>query len=320
MLKAFYLKDDQLTEGGQELIEQWRLQGGQIWIDLYKEPLKEEEALLLNLGCHPLAIQDAQRDRRPPKVEEFENYTFILYRGFSNVEAHLDIKTMALGCFVGENILITRRVEHSFGIEALAKHRSLSKYLRSPSLMLSKIMNASAQRYTDAVLEAEDEISDLEDGMLTQSNDDLMHRLILLKSHLRKIHRIQSYHVKLVDQLMTEEFTYINIEDADIKHSLRDVFDKFDRLESLTSMYYDLCGDLIEGYISLSSHQLNKTMQLLTVVSAIFVPLTFVAGIYGMNFEYIPELTFKHGYFMLWGVMAIMATSLLYVFRRKRWL
>jgi magnesium transporter len=101
---------------------------------------------------------------------------------------------------------------------------------------------------------------------------------------------------------------------------LRDVHDKFERLESLTAMYYDLCGDLIEGYISLSSHRLNRTMQILTVVSAIFVPLTFVAGIYGMNFEYIPELSFKYGYFVLWGAMVAMASGLLFVFKRIRWL
>ncbi|MEH0664295.1 magnesium transporter CorA family protein [Vibrio scophthalmi] len=320
MLKAFYLHDNQLSEGGEELITQWQTQGGHIWLDFYEEPAQQEAELLAKLGCHPLAIQDAQRDRRPPKVEEFDQHTFVLYRGFSHVEEHLDLKTMALACFVGENILITRRVEHSFGIEALAAHKSLAKYLRSPSLLLSKIMNASAQRFTDAVLEAEDEISELEDGMLTQSSDELMQRLILLKSHLRKIHRVQSYHVKLIDQVMEEELAFIDMNDSEVKHSFRDVFDKFDRLESLTSMYYDLCGDLIEGYISLSSHQLNKTMQLLTVVSAIFVPLTFIAGIYGMNFEYIPELRFEHGYFVLWGAMIGVASALLYVFRRKRWL
>ncbi|WP_413112393.1 magnesium/cobalt transporter CorA [Thaumasiovibrio sp. DFM-14] len=320
MLKTVYLKDQKLIEGGEELVEQWRQDGGQIWIDFYKEPLADEEKLLTKLGCHPLAIQDAQRDRRPPKVEEFDNYTFVLYRGFSHIEPHLDLKTMALACFLGENILITRRVEHSYGIDSLLQHKSLAKFLRSPSLMLSKIMNASAQRFTDAVLEAEDEISELEDVMLTHSSDDLMHSLILLKSHLRKIHRVQSYHVKLLAQVMTEELAYLDMSDSEVKHSFRDVFDKFERLESLTSMYYDLCGDLIDGYISLSSHQLNKTMQLLTVVSAIFVPLTFIAGIYGMNFEVIPELSYKNGYFILWGVMIGIASSLLYLFRRKRWL
>ncbi|MBW8189641.1 magnesium transporter CorA family protein [Neiella marina] len=315
-----YFANHQLTVGGVELVEPWRAQNGFIWIDLVQEPKEQERALLHELGCHALAIEDAQRDRRPPKVESFEELSFVLYRGFSKTEELLDVKTMALAAFVGDRILITRRTEPSFGVEAMWQDEKLNHYVQSPALLLSKIMNASAIRYTESILEAEDEISDLEDAMLTRSNDELMHRLILLKSHLRKLHRIKSYHAKMVRQILTGDVNHFAIDDAEIKHSFRDVFDKFERLESLTAMYYDLCGDLIEGYISLSSHQLNKTMQLLTVVSAIFVPLTFIAGIYGMNFEHIPELSFKYGYFILWGFMLLVASGLLVLFRRKRWL
>jgi magnesium transporter len=320
MLSVFYLENNTLQRGGVELIESWKANGGNVWIDMHGVETKEETSLLTALGCHPLAIQDAQRTRRPPKIEQFEQFTFILYRGFSSSKPQLDIETMALAGFLGENILITRRVSHSYAIQALSNSAQLANYLRSPSLLFTKIMNTSAQKFTDAILDAEDEISELEDEMLANSSDDLMNRLILLKSHLRKIQRVQSYHAKLTKQMMDESFLFIDTTQDEIKHSLRDVHDKFERLESLTAMYYDLCGDLIEGYISLSSHRLNRTMQILTVVSAIFVPLTFVAGIYGMNFEYIPELSFKYGYFVLWGAMVAMASGLLFVFKRIRWL
>lgn len=85
-------------------------------------------------------------------------------------------------------------------------------------------------------------------------------------------------------------------------------------------MYYELCSDLIEGHISLSSHHLNETMKILTIISAIFVPMTFMAGIYGMNFEHMPELGWRYAYFSLLGVMAVMAVSMLIVFRKIKWL
>ena len=85
-------------------------------------------------------------------------------------------------------------------------------------------------------------------------------------------------------------------------------------------MYYEICGDLVEGYISLSSHNLNNTMKILTIISAIFVPLTFLAGIYGMNFEYIPELGWRYAYFVLLAVMGSIAIALFILFRRIRWL
>ncbi|GLP96284.1 magnesium transporter CorA family protein [Paraferrimonas sedimenticola] len=320
MIRAAWLLNNQLSFGSVELIPDWQQQGGQLWLDMVDEPQSQEAELLRSLGCHSLAIADAQKDRRPPKIEEFEQFCFILYRGFSSSDELLDIKTLALAAFIGDDILITRRGGESIGVNALWEESKIIKYLQTPPLLFAKIMNASANRYMQAVLEVEDDISDLEDAMLTESNDELMHKLIALKSHLRKIHRIQSYHVKLVKKIMAGEMARFDVEQGELKHSITDVYDKFDRLDSLTLMYYDLCGDLIEGYISLSSHQLNRTMQLLTVVSVIFVPLTFIAGIYGMNFEYIPELTYKHGYFMLWGFMLAVASALVWTFRRKRWL
>ena len=76
----------------------------------------------------------------------------------------------------------------------------------------------------------------------------------------------------------------------------------------------------MEGYISMSSHSLNHTMKVLTIISAMFVPLTFLAGIYGMNFEYMPELSIRYAYFVLLGVMAVIMVSMLVVFRRIKWL
>ena len=85
-------------------------------------------------------------------------------------------------------------------------------------------------------------------------------------------------------------------------------------------MYYEICGDLVEGYISISSHELNTTMKILTIITAIFVPLSFLAGLYGMNFEHMPELQLQYGYFYALGAMATTALLLIYIFKRKRWL
>ena len=85
-------------------------------------------------------------------------------------------------------------------------------------------------------------------------------------------------------------------------------------------MYYEICGDLVESHISISSHQLNQTMKILTIITAIFVPLGFIAGLYGMNFQYMPELQFRYGYFVILGLMAVLAVGMLTLFRRVRWL
>ena len=100
---------------------------------------------------------------------------------------------------------------------------------------------------------------------------------------------------------------------------MQDLHERFERLQSLSRMYYEICGDLVDGYLSISSHKLNNTMRVLTLITAIFVPLSFLAGIYGMNFEVIPELHHPDGYFILLGVMACIALGLIGLFKWKRW-
>jgi magnesium transporter len=113
---------------------------------------------------------------------------------------------------------------------------------------------------------------------------------------------------------------YLGEAELDSDHIRRDVFDRCERLFTLSHMYYEMCGDLVDGHVSLSSHNLNQTMKLLTIISALFVPLTSVAGVYGMNFENMPELGWRYAYFTVLGVMAVMAIFMLVMFRRIKWL
>jgi magnesium transporter len=147
-----------------------------------------------------------------------------------------------------------------------------------------------------------------------------MKELVAYRSRLRRLRRIFSYHTSMAELLLQDGGLFLGDDkDASI-HVRRDVFDRCERLHSLCQMYYELCGDLVEGYISLSSHNLNNTMKVLTIISALFVPLTFLAGIYGMNFEHMPELGWRYAYFTLLGVMAVVTVVMLIVFRKIRWL
>ena len=103
-------------------------------------------------------------------------------------------------------------------------------------------------------------------------------------------------------------------------HEINDVYEQQERASSLATLYYELASDLIEGYISLASHRLNYIMKILTIITAIFVPLSFLAGVYGMNFENMPELHSQSGYFITLAIMGFIATILLLLFWRKRWL
>ncbi|RLU01299.1 magnesium transporter CorA family protein [Ketobacter sp.] len=321
MIRTQWLKDGAVQAGHEELISRWQSEGGTIWIDLEGEDEAQEKAFLTGLGCHILAVQDAQRQRHPPKYEDFETNTFVLYRGFERFDQDINVRHVQVAFFIGTNFLISRRNGTSFGVEKLWNVvEDVQRYLPTPAILFTRIVNQSLGEYIKRMLELEDNISRMEDEMLDDPTDQLMQRFVSYRSRLRKLNRVFSYHEKVFAEILKEPTEILDMSNSAIYHSMQDVYDKCERLDSLGTLYYEQCGDLIEGYISLTSHQLNKTMQALTVITAIFVPLGLLSGIYGMNFEHMPELHSRYGYYILLGVMATVAITLLAFFRRRRWL
>ncbi|MDN3521898.1 magnesium transporter CorA family protein [Halomonas ramblicola] len=307
--------------GGEELIAAWQAAPeSHIWIDLQGESVARERALLEAFACHPMAIEDAHRERHPPKIEEFETHTLILYRGIASFDAELNFVPQQVAFFIGERYLISLHPGTALSLDRLLDGEGERLLRRSPEQVALKAMYFSAGFYLDSLLEFENQLSDLEDALLDGGSDDLMRQLIGYRSRLVKMRRVFNYHVGITQELTAYDYTHLPRDVDETLHAINDVHERFERLRSLTQMYYEICGDLVDGYISLSSHRLNRTMRILTVITAIFVPLTFLAGIYGMNFEHMPELGYRWGYFVLLGVMLAIGVGLLWVFRRVRWL
>jgi magnesium transporter len=321
MIRVQWLtQDETIIHGGEELIARWQQeQQGFIWIDLEAEAAAPERALLLKLGCHKLAIEDVQRFRHPPKMEHFEDHTFILYRGLTEFNPDLTIVQMNIALFAGKNYLVSCHPRSSKGINNYWEHAASENLLISPNLLATRIMHFSAGRSVEALLAFEPSLNEIEDDMQEKPNDDTMRELIAYQSRLRKLKRIFSYHERLVANLLTDIPERLIEEDGDIEHALQDLFERCERLHSLCTMYYEICGDLINGYLSITSHMLNNTMRVLTVITAIFVPLTFIAGIYGMNFDNIPELHTPNGYFYTLGAMLLIAIGF-GTFAYKKWM
>lgn len=321
MIKTQLLSaDGVLSIGGAEQMDIWRANPDTyIWIDLENETPVNEAKLLESFDCHPLAIEDVQRYRHPPKTETFEGHTLVLYRGITQFNEDLTIEQMSIALFVGERQLISCHPRPSRGISNSWENVHKDGLLKSPALLATKIMLFSVSRYLDALLEFEPYLNELEDSMQDRPNDETMRELIAYKSRLRKLKRIFNYHERLANNLIKDIPQAWTEEDGDIEHALQDLFERCERLHSLCTMYYEICGDLIEGYLSITSHMLNNTMKVLTVITAIFVPLTFIAGIYGMNFENMPELKLEYGYFYAWGLM-LMVAAIFGGVAYKKWL
>lgn len=335
MIKTVLFRQQDIHAGEhQALLEQWHSDPAtKLWVDLEYQDKREATDLLKAFDIHPLAVEDALRHRHPPKIEFFDNSLFILYRGIANVRDAMDFDHLQLAFFVGERFLVTVHSGPSVGINQVMlqleqprrnitglKHDANADDLYSPFRLALNILRSSSGIYLENLLEFESNLSDIEDEMSLAGNDHLLHKLTTYKSRLVKLRRIFNYHQGITETLLDNLQENYLIPFASFEHTINDLHDRFERLHTLSQMHYDICGDVIEGYLSITSHRLNATMRVLTVITAVFVPLSFLAGVYGMNFENMPELKYQNAYYFLLAAMVLLAISLLLVFRRKRWL
>jgi magnesium transporter len=309
-----------LVVGGAELYEQWDRNTQSLWLDLEAEPRDSERELLAGkFGINKLAIDDAQRARHPPKLEWFDDYFFLLLKGFSANTDSIDFSVIHISFFCGANFLVTRHAEVSPSTNRVwaQLEEAPTVATRHPGQLLYRVVRTIIDRYTPIILSLEARMETLEEEMLENARDEILSELVTYNSRLRKLRRIFGYQQGLMSQLKAEGLPLLQ---KSYRHEFQDAFEQMERLASLTEMLQHLAGDLINGYISVASHRLNNIMKTLTIASVIFLPLTFLAGIYGMNFENMPELQWSSAYYVVIGVMITLAITLLIVFRRKRWI
>lgn len=322
MIRALLLSaDGQYFEGNDQLVQQWReMPDSIVWLDIQGEVNPDIRALLRSFDCNELAITDCARTRHPPKVENFDSNSFILFRGITELDDALTLVPQQLGIWVGRNYLITVHRGHSVSVEYLLERAVADNLLQSPSVLALDLLHYAAGRYLEKLMAAEERIGDLEDQLLGEQSNEALKELVVYRSRLRKLRRIFNYHQRMAETILADGCPFLGTGEDDNYHIRRDLFDRCERLSSLCTLYYELCGDLVDGYISLSSHQLNNTMKILTIITAIFVPITFIAGLYGMNFENMPELHHEYGYFFVLGIILTVAVAMIALFKKIRWL
>lgn len=306
--------------GGQELLAQERGAGAWLWLDLQDEvKLGERELLQAHFGLDALAINDAQRDRHPPKLEAYDDYIFMLLKGLDAGSHDIHHKTIQIALFVGTDFLVTRHSAESLSVNKLWARLAAGdgEASRGPLFWACGISRAVADRYGPVLLGLEERLDKIEDEIFNSRTDTLMEELVGYNTRVKKLRRVMAYHEGIFRELSRVEGLLAG---NPMRHAFIDVHEQMERYASLASLYQELISDLVNGYISLNGHHLNQVMKVLTVVTVIFVPLTLLVGIYGMNFEYMPELKAEHGYQILLVVMGGIAVGLLTLFRKMRWL
>ncbi len=318
-MKAIMWRDDQeIQVGGEELIEAWRdLPDAYLWVDL-EHDASDEARVLIEFGADDIIIEQTLAVRYPPKLETvIGDSVFMLLRGLDASSDSIDFGTIQIAFLMGERFLISRHSARSPSIEKVQQLLEADSIAvgRRPGHLALDVAEALVGRYVPIVLNLEGRLEQIEEEMFEDPKDDLLNELLLYKRQLKKLRRIASYQVALFERVRRESNPLFK----GLERHATEIAEQFERIVSLSNLHNELANDLMNGYLSLSSHRLNNIMRVLTIITCIFVPITFIAGIYGMNFEYMPELTTRYAYFFVLAVMTVVAIGLLVLFRRKRW-
>jgi magnesium transporter len=294
----------------------WRL----IWIDLEGADVDGHRQFLQEqLHLPQLAVDDALRQRHPPKYEALDNgWNFQLMRGFDADTPEAAVGTVQLSMFWHANMVVSRHDRPSASVVEIRKalESGTAVVPEDAARLLYTIQRRIFDRYLPILLQIEARLDAIEDLLLQRPDDRLLAELMEYSSQLKRLRRTSAYHEKSLTSLRSHDQARHNM----TAPQLTDLSEQAERLHSLATLNYEITTDLINGYLSVSSHRLNNVMRVLTVVTVLFVPLTFIAGIYGMNFQNMPELASRWGYFVVLGSMAIVAVTLLLLFRRKGWI
>ncbi len=292
-----------------------------IWVDM-EQPTEEDDRVLADVfHFHPLTIEDSRSDRHHPKIEEFPDYIYFILHGVTVETTPERFTTIELDGYLGRNFIVTYHHEAFRSINNM-KQRVRSSPLpcqRGAAFLLHQIVDQVVDYYLP-VLEAFDErITQIEDDIFATNHpgQTILEQILDLKRSVLRLRRISSKQLDILYRMSHGQYKLI---DSQMLPFYRDVYDHLVRVADLSETYRDLIAGTLDAYMSVASNRLNEVMKLLTVFSAVMLPLTFIAGVYGMNFENMPELKSSYGYFATLGIMFIVAAGMLTFFWRRGWI
>ncbi len=293
--------------------------GKVIWVnvdDLEDHDLIAKIAKIFNL--HHLAVEDCMNNHQLAKVEAYKDHLYIVTRMVS-LEHH--VETEQLNLFLGKNYVLTLqggRTGDCLG-QVRDRVRKSSGKIRTdgPDHLAYAVLDAIIDNYFPVLNALSDRLDDLEDDLLAKHDSKLPAKIHAIKRDTRVLRRSIWPLRDMLNVLIRDNNQLIS---ADTRIYLRDCYDHCLRVIDLVEVDRELCSDLMDLHLSSNSNRMNQVMKVLTIITTLFIPPTFIAGIYGMNFEHMPELKWLHGYPFALGIMLCMVVGLLWFLRRQGWL
>ncbi|WP_042224466.1 magnesium/cobalt transporter CorA [Oceanobacillus manasiensis] len=316
MIRCIGMTDENTIEKDISIQDVTRNKYKWFWVD-FDQPTEEEiNHLSSTFNFHPLAIEDCIQKLQRPKLDYYEDHTF--YVAHSVREEEREIIRDEFNFFVNENYIVTF---HRTEAKEITNVWEMLKAGRNTDVwdtfyVFYQILDKIVDNYFPLIYKLEDELDLIENNTRDRSMNNLMSELFDIRNMLLNLrHSVNPMRDLLYRMLNSHHL----VEIKNRREYFSDIYDHLLKLAEMVMSNREVTADIRDSYLSLNSHQTNNVMKVLTIITSIFAPLTLIAGIYGMNFENMPELTWKYGYFFSIVFMGIIAFTMFLWFKRKGW-
>ena len=274
-----------------------------------------------HFGIHPLVLEDLMSVGQRPKMESYDSYAFIVLRMLIHNDQTNEVSDEQLSLIIGHNFIISFQesgIDGDVFDPIRIRIRDGKGYIRrmKADYLAYVLIDLVVDNYFSIVEKLEERTEEVEELLLADPTSRNLHEINLLK---RKLIFVRKAFWPLREAIGILERGETDLFSQNTLLYLRDVHDHIIQLIDTIDSLRDIISDMMGIYLSSISNKLNEVMKVLTIISTIFIPLTFLAGIYGMNFEFMPELKSRYGYPVLWLVIFTVGISMVIYFKRKKW-
>ena len=281
--------------------------------------IKEIEKIGEQFGLHPLVLEDIVNTTQRPKIDEYEDYIFVVLKMlYYDDDEHVTNEQVSL--VLGKNYVLSFQESEGDVFDSIRDRiRQAKGRIRNhkPDYLMYALVDAVVDHYFSIVETLGNKIEDLEtDLFVGEVKETISSDVQQLKREILKVRRAIFPLREVISRI--EKYEHPLIHKTTITF-FRDVYDHIIQVSENIDIYREMIWSLMDMYMTSISNKMNEVMKVLTIMSTIFIPLTFIAGIYGMNFEHMPELEYKYSYFILIGLMILIFVFMVFFFKRKKW-
>lgn len=275
------------------------------------------EQLGETFGIHPLVVEDIQSGGQRAKVEDYGDYLYIVAKMIYYREDELVIEHVSF--VLHREYVISFGETHGDVFEKIRERiRSTGTQVRKSGgdYLMYSLLDAIVDGYFDVLEVLGDRIDSVEEAIMISASKEDIHKIREIKKSLLYIHKY-IWPLREVTSWLGKDSS--EIISPGTEFYIKDVYDHIIQIIDTTETYRELLAGLMDLHLSNVSYRMNEVMKVLTIISTIFIPLTFIAGVYGMNFQYMPELYSEWGYPLTWLVMVMIAAGMIRYFKKKNW-